>query len=160
MNAQVEPLNEMLKLSTRLFINSFEGVEDEAARVRPTGDTNNMAFIALHVLDARAYLARFLGLDYEHSFTGLEEVKTIDDMTDYPAVEDMLSSWREVSDLLEKRLPTLRGEEIAKESPQKFPVEDSSVLGGIAFLVLHESFHIGQLAFLRKYLGLSSMKYS
>ena len=160
MNGQVAPLNEMLKLSTRLFINALEGVDDDAARVRPTSDTNNMAFVALHVLDARAYLARFLGLDLRHPFTGLEEVNTIDDMADYPTVEDILSSWREVSELLHERLPALSSEDIAKESPQEFPVEDSSVLGGLAFLVLHESFHIGQLAFLRKYLGLSSMSYS
>jgi uncharacterized damage-inducible protein DinB len=160
MDAQLVPLKAMLELSSRLFINSFEGVDDETARVRPSSSTNNMAFIALHVLDARAYLARYLGLDYQHPFTGLESVNSIDDMTDYPAVEDILASWREVSELLDEGMSTLSSEELAKESPQDFPVDDGSVMGGLAFLLLHESFHIGQLALLRKYLGLSSMKYS
>ncbi len=160
MDAQVAPLHEMLKLSTRLFINSFDGVSDELAQTRPSGATNNMAFIALHLLDARTYLARYLGLDYQHPFTGLEEVNTIDDMSEYPTVEDILSSWGEVSGRLEKRLPTLSSEDVGKESQQQFPVEDNSVLGGLAFLILHESFHIGQLALLRKYLGLGAMRYS
>jgi len=90
----------MLKLSTRLFVNSFDGVDDDVARVRPTDSTNNMAFVGLHVLDARAYLARYLGLDYQHPFTGLEDVNSIEDLTDYPSVEDILASWREVSGLL------------------------------------------------------------
>ena len=38
-------------------------------------------------------------------------------------------------------------------------VDDESVLGVIAFLLGHESFHIGQLAILRKYYGLDSMGY-
>jgi uncharacterized damage-inducible protein DinB len=160
MDAQVTALNEMLRLGTRLFVNSFEGVDDEIARVQPTDSTNNMAFVGLHVLDARAYLARFIGLDYHHPFTGPDEVKSIDDMSDYPAVEDILDAWREVSELLEEKLPMLSNEELARESSQQFPVEDRSVLGGLAFLLTHESFHIGQLAFLRKYLGLSSMSYS
>jgi len=150
----------MLRLSARLFINSFEGVDDETAGVRPSSSTNNMAFIALHVLDARAYLARYLGLEYQHPFTGLEAVNSIEDMTDYPSVEDLLASWKEVSGLLDERMQTLSSEQLSKESPQEFPVDDGSVMGGLAFLLLHESFHIGQLALLRKYLGLSSMSYS
>ena len=160
MDAQLGSLQAMLGLSTRLYINSFEGVDDEAARVRPSNSTNNMAFIALHVLDARAYLARYLGLEYQHPFTGLEEVNSIEDMTDYPSVEDLLASWKEVSGLLDERMQTLSSEQLSKESPQEFPVDDGSVMGGLAFLLLHESFHIGQLALLRKYLGLSSMSYS
>jgi len=160
MDAQLVPLKAMLELSTRLFVNSFDAVDDDVARVRPNDSTNNMAFVGVHVLDARAYLARYLGLDYQHPFTGLEEVNSIESMTDYPSVEDILASWREVSGLLDERMQTLSSEELSKESPQKFPVEDSSLFGGFAFLLLHESFHIGQLALLRKYLGLSSMKYS
>ena len=160
MEAQVAPLHAMLKVNTRLFVNALEGVDDEAARMRPSGETNNAAFVALHVLDARAYLARYLGLEYQHPFGGLEGVSAIEDMADYPTLEDILGAWREVSDLLEQRLPTLSTDELEKESSQPFPIDDGRVVGGLAFLLLHESFHIGQLALLRKYLGLSSMSYS
>jgi hypothetical protein len=42
----------------------------------------------------------------------------------------------------------------------KFPIEDASRLGLLAFLVQHDSYHIGQLSWLRKYAGLPAMKYS
>ncbi len=57
------------------------------------------------------------------------------------------------------RFPELPTAELGRESPQKFPVSDTSVLGGIAFLLTHEAFHIGQLAYLRKFLGLGPMSY-
>ncbi|HEX9723580.1 MAG TPA: hypothetical protein VGC53_04790 [Vicinamibacteria bacterium] len=44
---------------------------------------------------------------------------------------------------------------------QPFPIEDGkSLLGCITFLLEHEAFHIGQIALLRRYLGLGAMKYS
>jgi uncharacterized damage-inducible protein DinB len=49
--------------------------------------------------------------------------------------------------------------ELDAEAPYQFPISDPSVLGMTAFLVQHESYHIGQMAFLRKQLGLEAMAY-
>lgn len=37
------------------------------------------------------------------------------------------------------------------------PVEDKTIMGGFAFLISHESYHVGQLGLLRKELGLSTI---
>jgi hypothetical protein len=42
----------------------------------------------------------------------------------------------------------------------RFPIGDATVLGLIAFMVQHDSYHIGQLALLRKHYGLPAMRYS
>ncbi len=60
---------------------------------------------------------------------------------------------------MSERFPALSAGELGRESPQEFPVNDGSLLAGIAFLLAHEAFHIGQLAFLRKYVGLGPMSY-
>jgi hypothetical protein len=38
-------------------------------------------------------------------------------------------------------------------------VGDRTLLGALAFLAQHESYHVGQLALLRKYAGLPAMRY-
>jgi uncharacterized damage-inducible protein DinB len=40
------------------------------------------------------------------------------------------------------------------------PVADPSVLGALTFLLQHESYHVGQLAMLKKHLTGKPMKYS
>ena len=43
--------------------------------------------------------------------------------------------------------------------PFRFSIADATLLGGIAFLTQHDSYHIGQLALLRKHWGLGAMSY-
>lgn len=160
MHPQVAPLFEILTLNTRLFQNSLDGVDDAAAERRPGNGTNNAAFIAVHILDARAYLARMVGVDYHHPFEAeLEQVTSIDEMGEFPRLEMVLAEWQELSDLLVARVAELAEDELRSEAPAEFPVTDRSKLGGLAFLLQHESFHVGQLAFLRRYLGFGPMSY-
>ena len=41
----------------------------------------------------------------------------------------------------------------SKEPEGKFPIKQPGVLGALAFLALHDSYHLGQLGYLRKVLG-------
>ncbi len=161
MNQQVAPLWGILTLNARLFRNSLADVDDASAQNRPAPEANNMTFIAVHLLDARAWLVRYLGLQYRHPFEDeLASVTSINDVERFPALESILAAWDEVSRYLSERLRSLTGEEIERESEQEFPIGDRSVLGAIAFLLQHESFHIGQLALIRRILGFSAMSYA
>lgn len=161
MNDRVGPLYEITALNTRLFRNTLSGVDDASAQSRPGPEGNNMAFIAAHLLDARAWLVRYLGGQYQHPFANeLAGVTSIDDMERFPALDSIVAAWNEVSEHLRKRLVSLTDEEIERQSEQEFPIDDLSVLGGIAFMLQHESFHIGQLALIRRLLGFGAMSYS
>ncbi len=159
MHSGVAPLYEIFNLNTRLFLNCLRDVDGDTARQRP-GSANNMAFIALHLLDARCYLARTLGIEYQMPYADmLDSVFSIEEMEEYPPLKGVRDSWRLVSDLLAERLAALDAADVGVAAPLEFPVEDGTLLGGIAFLMQHESAHIGQLAFLRRYLGLEAMTY-
>jgi uncharacterized damage-inducible protein DinB len=161
MNVQVAPLWEILALNSRLFRNCLADVDDVSAQKRPGPDANNMAFLAVHVLDARAWMARYLGVEYRHPFEDeLATVTSIDDVARFPSLESILTAWHQVTERLGERLRSLAAEDIERESEQIFPVGDRSVLGGLAFLLQHESFHIGQLALIRRILGFDAMSYA
>ena len=159
MNTRLSPLLEILELNTRLFLNALDGVDDEKARARPAGG-NNMAFVACHILDARCYLAGMIGIEYEMPYASLlDEARSVDDLEDYPPLSGIRECWRAVSDLLSERMADMKDSQLAQTPGQRFPVGDRTVLGGIAFLVQHDSFHLGQLAQLRSQLGLGPMAY-
>ncbi len=160
MEPSVQPLYELLRLNTRLFANCLDGIDDEAARTRINDRTNNVAFIACHLVDARYFLAAYLGAEATNPLKEvLEGLKSIEDFTEFPVVKEVLAAWQEVSGLLAERCRSLSKADLGALSTQEFPVADDTVLGGIAFLIQHESYHIGQLGLLRRAFDLKAMSY-
>ena len=62
-------------------------------------------------------------------------------------------------ELLKEALNTVTEEHLAAESPLKSPIGDFTFGGTVAFLAQHESYDIGQMAFLKKYHTKVAMKY-
>jgi uncharacterized damage-inducible protein DinB len=160
MHPQVAPLYEIARLNERLFLNALEGIDEDTGQKQPAPGLNNMTFLAIHILDARCYLSRILDAIAEHPYQEqLADVNSVSDMKKYPELEGIRVAWRESSEILVERLPELTDPELAEKSPADFPVADGTVLGSLAFLLQHESFHIGQLAYLRRLLGHEAMSY-
>ncbi len=63
------------------------------------------------------------------------------------------AAWRGVGERIAARLPLLTPAQLDAPAPGSFPGGDPSVLGALAFLSLHESYHLGQLGYLRRLLG-------
>jgi uncharacterized damage-inducible protein DinB len=162
MEPALAPLYETLRLNTRLFLNCLEGVGDGPANVRPSPEVNSLAFVALHLVDSRHFVARMTGAEAPPNPFGelLEKVRGIDELSEVPPLAQIREAWVRVSAALEARLGGLTADELAVEAPMRFPVDDPSVLGGLAFLAQHDAYHVGQMAFLRKWLGCGPMRYS
>ena len=156
-------LSAALRLNTRLFLNCLEDVDDEASRIRPTHQINSMAYIALHMHDARHYLAKYLGVDEPDPFEQItSNANGPEGIPVYPSVAEARTAWMEVSLALDRRFAELTAQDLDSPSPEQdyeFPTEDKTVLGGISFLLHHESYHLGQLGMLRKLLNLPAMSW-
>jgi hypothetical protein len=153
-------LASILRLNTRLFLNCVQDVTDAHGLQRPNGATNSLAFIACHLLDARHYMARYLGLDERNPVEAvLRGVDGIDEV-ELPPLVVIVDGWRTLAPTLEACVAGLTESELRAPSTQRFPIDQPTVLGGLGFLLQHDSYHIGQLALLRKYLGYPAMKYS
>lgn len=159
MDPRLQPLAASFRLNSRLLENCFRGTDDEAALLRPAEKGNNMTFLGAHLVDARRYLATLLGASVANPFPELGEGESIDDFDELPRVEAILDAWRRMGEAVEERFLAATADQLDSESEQRFPVDDDSVLGGVAFLVQHESYHVGQLAFLRRLIGLGPMSY-
>jgi uncharacterized damage-inducible protein DinB len=161
MDPRVAPLAEILRLNTKLLRNCLDGFTDETANTRPTGGTNSAAFVAAHVADARYFLLTVLGADPPNPLARyLAGARSIDDVERCPTLDETRAAWTAASDALRERLAAITAAELDAPAMTRFPVDDPSVLGALAFLAQHDSYHIGQLALLRKHAGLPAMAYS
>ena len=161
MERLIEAHLKSLLLNTRLLENCLDGVDDATACKRLSRDTNHMAFLVCHLVDSRYYLARLLGIDAECPFKEqFDKVQSVDDMLEVPALADLRAAWTAATALVAERLAEVGADELLEPSGQSFPNDDRTRLGAVAFLLQHESYHIGQLGLLRKALGFPPMRYS
>ncbi len=135
-------------------------MSEEQARTRVGGTTNSAQFLLAHLIDVRHFLLQALGGSAPNPVAqALASARGIDDVTELPAVPDLLQGWSAVSDALEGALASVGGDALGRPAAQRFPVDDPTLLGEIAFLAQHESYHVGQIAMLRRVVGLPAMRY-
>jgi len=160
MDPRVQPLAAILRLNTRLFLNCLDGLTDETARVRHASDVNSATFIAAHVTDSRFFILKTLGRTVDNPLSAsLDKAKSIDDITDWPALDTIRSAWTDVSSSIDALLAEVTADDLSAAVDTRFPGVDRTRLGALTFLVQHDSYHLGQLALLRKPAGLPAMSY-
>ena len=160
MDPRVQPLVAILRLNTRLVLNCLDGLTDETARARHGEGVNSALFIAAHVADSRFFILRTLGATLENPLSPyLDQAKTIDDVAEWPSLDVVREAWSAVSDAIETVLDTADPQDLDAPIDTSFPGVDRTRLGALTFLVQHDSYHLGQLALLRKPAGLPAMSY-
>jgi uncharacterized damage-inducible protein DinB len=162
MDPRIVPLTEILRLNTKLFRNCLEGVTDEKAAMRPSASTNSAAFVAVHVTEARFFLLKMLGAEQASPIAAyLEGAGGIDDVKRFPSLDEIRRAWTTASHALRDRLDRMTAAELDASiaSPFPLPMTNPTALSLLTFLVQHDSYHIGQLAFLRKHAGFPAMQY-
>jgi uncharacterized damage-inducible protein DinB len=161
MDPRVAPLAEIFRLNTWLFHNCLAGMSAAQAEARLDDRTNSAAFIAAHVADTRFATAAWLGAPLENPLAAaLEGARGITDVATLPPLDVIVRAWDDASATIAARLEELPEEALDGPSPQRFPGASPSLLGALAFLAQHDSYHVGQLALLRKAAGLPAMRYA
>ena len=151
----------MLNMNSRLFINALEGVTEVQAKERISGHNNPLSWLGTHTVWARYNICAMLGKPVDKNpFEGLfDNFKPFDPAYNYPTLAAIKAEWQKATDLLKEALATVTEEHLASECPLKSPIGDFTFGGTIAFLTQHESYDIGQIAYLKKYFTKEAMKY-
>lgn len=134
------------------------GVPAEHWLRRPGDQSNHIAWIAGHMLWSRQMLMEMLGTKWEHP--GLKvfaRSAKIEKGTAYPEPDVLLKAWHEAAAVLEKTLENVSTEALAEPAPPGPPSQDGKVSGFIGVMAWHETYHLGQLAYLRGWLGYPGM---
>jgi hypothetical protein len=151
----------ILNMNERLFISALDGITESQATERISNHNNPLIWIAAHTIWARYNMLVLLGKPEKNPFESMfENFKPYNDTDAYPSLGAVKTEWQKASDLLKNALQSVTEEVIAAAAPFKTPIGDFTNGGGIAFLAQHESYDIGQLAFLKKYYTSEAMKYN
>jgi uncharacterized damage-inducible protein DinB len=160
MDPRIVALSHILRLNTRLFRNCLDGVSDEQVHARPSASTNSLAFVAAHLVDSRFFVLRTLGVELANPLSPLlANVRGIDELTARIPLDTLADGWTTASHALRDRLEAITGAELDATFETRLPGPEQTVLGTLTFLAQHDSYHVGQLALLRKYVGLPAMTY-
>jgi uncharacterized damage-inducible protein DinB len=83
------------------------------------------------------------------------------DVKRFPPLAEIQRAWTTGSDALRDRLDRITAAELDGSivSPFPLPITNPTALSLLTFFVQHDSYHIGQLALLRKHAGLPAMQY-
>ena len=151
----------IFNMNSRLFINALDGVTNEQAKHRISDHNNPLNWIATHTVWARYNMCMMLGKPVaKNPYDGLfENFKPFDPTHAYAGIDELKSEWEKATALLKDALLSVSEEHLAADCPLKSPIGDFTFGGTIAFLAQHESYDIGQIAFLKKYFTKEAMKY-
>lgn len=160
MEPRLAPVAEVFSLNTDLLLNVADGVTEEHASRRLLPGTNSISYLVAHLVDGRHYVLTLLGRPVANPLAALKEAGSIEQVETLPPLSELRAHWRAVSDHLDAAFEGASAAQLAVASDQRFPVGDPSLLGALAFLSQHESYHVGQAALMRKGLGYPAMTYA
>jgi len=158
MDPRVAPLAAQFDVNATLFRRGLGRLEEDDWLARPVPGGNPAAFLAAHIVEARAFLVGLLGGDPRHAWTDtLAAARTADDLGPRPAAPEIAEAFDLVTGRLARCLADAGPELLATEAGPELPTGDRTVLGAVAFFSFHESYHLGQLAQLLRALGRGSL---
>ena len=144
----------MFKFNTDIVNKAIAGVGAEDWFRKPGDDSNHLMWVMGHLVVHRGHTLKILGGDWDAPWIplfarGSERVTS----EDYPSTEEMLDAWNHVSNELAAALGNAPAEVLATTAPPGPPSFDGKTGGTVAFFAFHDTYHTGQVSFLRKWLG-------
>jgi hypothetical protein len=165
--SNIQIIAKQFALQTRLFNNVLEGIENIHGGKRLSEEINHLQWIAGHLANIRHNYTSMIGLKetfpYKDKYSDPTQPppgnRAIDASVQYPSLSEISASWNALASKFVDGVSQLNDEQVAAEFPFGTPIGDKSILGLFGFLASHESYHIGQMSLVRKYLGLEAMSY-
>jgi hypothetical protein len=158
MDPRVTLLSAQFTVGTNMFQKAIVGVDDDALWRRPGDLSNPMLWIAGHLTQFRCRAVRSMGgerpVPWEDLFrTG----STLREPAAYPRIGEIAALWGDVSGELLHHFDRLTPAELDAPPVFRAPSTDGTLAGALVLFAFHEGYHVGQLGYLRKWLGYSSV---
>ena len=145
---------ENYRFNSDLLVKTVKDLSPEEWLSRPDGRGNHIAWIVGHVIWTRGRLLTRLKTEWTLPWVDLFGRGTkVDDGTSYPSPETLTDAWSDVSAVLAGALDGAPEELLGQPVTQGTPSADGKMSGVVNFLAIHETYHIGQAAYLRCWLG-------
>jgi hypothetical protein len=158
MDVGVLAIAEQFRVSTNLFVKALDGLDRDALLSRAGPRSNPPIWIAGHLAQSRVRIINILGGQRPQPWTGMFDTgSVIGDLARYPEASVIIDRWIALSEELMDRLEHVTAEQLNAPPPPRVASPDDTLRGALALLAFHDGYHVGQLGFLRKWLGVGSL---
>jgi uncharacterized damage-inducible protein DinB len=150
---------EEFRYNNKFTENFVKDLDPEEWLKRPEGSANHIAWIVGHIIWARTAVLSRLGSKWSAPWLGMfARGEKVDDATAYPSPDTLMDAWQEVSGALTAALEAASDELVDQPAPKPGPPSaDGKLSGTIRFLSWHETYHVGQISYVRSLLGHKSL---
>ena len=156
MHASIGTVAEQFRITTNLFIKAMSDVDKDQAMRRPGPVSNPLLWLAGHVIQFRTRMLTLLGAPREFPWGSIFDTGAkVGAAGIYPQPEELVAKWEELSEVLMDRLSALTEEDLVTPPSARVPTTDATLRGAIGYFSLHEAYHVGQMGYVRKWLGLT-----
>lgn len=147
------------ELQNSWFLSSLMNISEEESNEQFADNLNPIKWVAGHILNTRMSLLTLLSGKAQEPNYGKYFGKGTSNKIDYsfPTLDEIKAKWGSVSTELRGCLEAISPEKLSTAPPFQTSIPNNTVYGLIAYMVIHEAQHIGQLSVLRKLLGKASM---
>jgi len=154
MDANFGYISGMFKTNTDIVNRATEGILPEHWFLKPGEASNHLMWVAGHLVASRGTVLKTLGSEWSAPWSSLfARGAKLASADQYPGVEEIRKAWKGVSERLSASLAAVPVEVLTTPAAEGRPSFDGKVGGLVAFLAFHETYHVGQVGYLRKWLG-------
>jgi hypothetical protein len=154
MSTDLQTLTNQFKFNDGIYERTTRGIPPEQWLIQPGQESNHLLWVVAHAAVTRAVGVHLLGGEWSAPWQNLfTRGQERGDSSCYPSVGEVQQGWSDISRRLLAALPTASPERMGKPVEKGKPSIDGTVGGMLGFLCLHESYHLGQMGFIRKWLG-------
>ena len=164
---KIENLIKQYRLLSDWYLSVLENISDEDGKKTIGENTNSIEWLAGHLITGRYRNLMRIGVNIEpykymdkfinQSAPPPNAIAFSKDIK-YPTLTECRAQWEIYTDLFLKGLEKVDEKILNTEMNFRVPTGGNTIEDALNFIVMHESFHIGQISIMRKTLGLPSMQ--
>ena len=156
MNPDLRHVASMYKVNGDLFNKTIRDIPADRWFERPGDGSDHLLWIVGHIAVHRGMALKTLGVEWSAPWQNLfAEGAARVGAEKYPKADAILREFEKISGQLPAALESASTDLLNRPAPPNIPALDGKLGGTVAVLAWHEGFHLGQAAYLRKWLGYS-----
>lgn len=156
--SQIADASYTFHMNSSLLKTSFEGLTTEEWLRRPGDCSNHLLWIVCHMVNSRANTLGMLGTTWTKPWFSLfGRGAELTDSAEYPMPDELMLAVSESGRLLKAAFEAVSEETVSAPTEIKVPNADGTLGGAVRFMAYHDTYHAGQVAFLRCWLGHSGV---
>jgi DinB superfamily len=142
-------------LNSSFLKQGLAGLSDPDWLTRPNGHCNHILWIVGHLAYSRSMVLARLGNHWSKPWMHLyARGAKCAESPEAPTPVDMMAAWDESCTRLNAALEAASDELLDMPAPKPGPPSaDGLLCGTVNFMALHETYHVGQAAYVRSWLG-------